>query len=173
MANTSMKVVLKMLFLTLSNADIWFAKKKLVWRTYSAAEALFTIQKGEIINKKKFAATALNKEDEIFVVYMAAFSIGSNDHSSQQAQIALLDVKKVIISSEYTNYINVFSPDSMAKLPKYTGINNHSIDFIGNKQLLYNLIYSLRLVELEMLKIYIKINRTNGFIKSSKSSTSA
>lgn len=34
------------------------------------------------MDKKKFAAAALNKKDEIFVVYMAAFSIGSNDHPS-------------------------------------------------------------------------------------------
>ena len=34
------EVVLGMLFLTLSSADIRFAEKELIWRTYTAAEAL-------------------------------------------------------------------------------------------------------------------------------------
>ena len=34
------KVVLEMPFLTLSSADIRFAERELVWRTYTAAEAL-------------------------------------------------------------------------------------------------------------------------------------
>ena len=37
LAETSIKVVLGMLFLTLSNADIQFAEKKLTWRSYTAA----------------------------------------------------------------------------------------------------------------------------------------
>ena len=58
MANTSMEVVLGMPFLTFSNANIRFAEKKLVWRTYSAAEALPTTQRGEMIDKKEFVAAA-------------------------------------------------------------------------------------------------------------------
>ena len=37
MADTRVEVVLGMPFLTLSNADIWFAEV-LVWRTYTAAD---------------------------------------------------------------------------------------------------------------------------------------
>ena len=36
----------------------------------------------EIIDKKKFAAAALNEKDEIFVVHMVALSMGSNIHPS-------------------------------------------------------------------------------------------
>ena len=39
-ADTRMEVVLRMLFLTLSNTDIRFVKGELVWKTYSAAKAL-------------------------------------------------------------------------------------------------------------------------------------
>ena len=39
-------------------------------------------QKIEIIDKKEFAATVLNKEDETFVVHMTAFSMGSNIYPS-------------------------------------------------------------------------------------------
>ena len=58
LANTSMDVVLGMPFFTLSNADIRFAKRKLVWRRYTAAEAMPTTRRAEI-NDKEFAAKAL------------------------------------------------------------------------------------------------------------------
>ena len=42
LADTSMEVVLGMLFLILSKADIRFTKKECVWRSYTAVEALST-----------------------------------------------------------------------------------------------------------------------------------
>ena len=102
---------------------------------------------------------------------MAAFSVvDSSIHPSRQAQISLLDVIKVIIPSEYAHSTNVFSPDSAAELPEHTGINNHPIDLIDDKQLLYSLIYSLGPVKLETLKTYIETNLANSFIRPSKSS---
>ena len=74
-----------MSFLTFGNADIRFTEQELVWRTYSAAEILPTTQKIEIINKKDFATAAFNKDDETFMVHMAAFSMGSNVHPSRQS----------------------------------------------------------------------------------------
>lgn len=62
LADISMKVVLGMPFLTLSNADIQFAERELAWRTYTAAEALPTTRRVEIIDKE-FAAAALNEDD--------------------------------------------------------------------------------------------------------------
>ena len=60
--NVSMEVVLRISFLTLSNANIQFAEKKLTWRSYTAAEALSTIKRVELINKKEFAKAALDVE---------------------------------------------------------------------------------------------------------------
>ena len=127
----------------------------------------------EIINKKEFATAALNEDNKIFVLHMAAPSVNSNVLLFWQAQIASLDVEKITIPAEYLDYTNVLSPDSAAELPKHTGINNHLINLIDDKQLPYGPIYSLRLVELEMLKTYIKTNLANGFIRPSKSSTGA
>lgn len=81
----------------------------------------------------------------------------------------MLKVEEVIILFEYADYTDVFSPDSVAELPKHTNINNHSIDLIDDKQPPYGPIYSLGPVELEMLKIYIETILANGFIKPSKS----
>ena len=44
----------------------------------------------------------------------------------------------------------------------------HSINLFYNNQLLYRLIYSLRLVRLEILKAYIQANLISNFIKFSK-----
>ena len=54
-------------------------------------------------------------------------------------------------------------------LLEYIRINDHAINLIERYQLLYKSIYSLRLIELKTLKIYIKINLANSFIKLSKS----
>lgn len=67
-----------MVFFILSNANLWFAKKKLIWRSYSTANALFTIVKIMIIDKKEFLAILLNKKNETFVMYIIATSIKAN-----------------------------------------------------------------------------------------------
>ena len=173
-ADTRMEIVLGMLFLTLSNADIPFVERELVWKTYSAAEALPTTQRVEIIGKKEFVAVALNEEDETFVVHMSALNMmDSSVHLSWQAQISLLDIKKVTIPFKYTDYTNVFSLGSAAELPEHTGINDHSIDLIDDKQPLYSLTYSLGLLKLKTLKTYIETNLANAFIRPSKSPTGA
>ena len=53
----------------------------------------------------------------------------------------------------------------MVELLKYIRINNYIIKLKKGKQLFFNPIYSLRLVELKILKIYIKTNLTNIFIQ--------
>ena len=59
------------------------------------------------------------------------------------------------------------------KLPKNTEMSEHAIKLEENKQLLFSPIYSLKPVELEILKTYIKINLANSFIRPSKSPTGA
>ena len=71
LANISLKVVLGMLFLTFSKVNIRFVERELVWRTYTAAEALPTTKRVEIIDKKEFATATLNADNETFVMYVA------------------------------------------------------------------------------------------------------
>ena len=61
-----------MSFLTFSNADIQFAEKELIWRSYTSAKALSITKRIELIDKKEFAKAALDKESKTFVVYVAA-----------------------------------------------------------------------------------------------------
>ncbi len=59
------------------------------------------------------------------------------------------------------------------ELPEHTGINDHAIELMDDWQPPYGSIYSLRSIELETLKAYIKNNLVNGFIRSFKSPAGA
>ena len=164
-----------MLFLTLSKADIQFAEQEFIQKTYITGEALPTTKSVEIINKKKSAVTALNASNKIFMVHVAALAEPTTIliHPSHQAQVVLLTSEKTGIPVEYSDFSNDFSLNSMAQLSEYTRINDHPINLLDNKQLPYSPIYSLRPVELEMFKNYIKANLASSFIRSFKCLTSA
>ena len=123
-----------MSFLTLGSADIRFAERKLVWRTYSAAEALPTTRRVEIIDKKEFAVVALNENDETFVMHTATISTDSNIHPSWRTHVTSLDVEEVAIPPSNTLTI----PTSLYRT-LHTGIDNHTIDLVDDKQPPYNL----------------------------------
>ena len=66
--------------------------------------------------------------------------------------------------AEYSNYSNVFLAENIAKLLENYRINEHANKLEEGKQLPFESIYNLRLVELEILKNYIKTNLANSFI---------
>ena len=86
--------------------------------------------------EKKFAIGALNPKYKIFIVYIAAFSVDSDDevHPSKKAQIAHLIANEVLIKvfSKYTDFADVFLPKLVVKLLKYIKINNYTIELIDN-----------------------------------------
>ena len=89
-------------------------------------------------------------------------------HPAREAQIALLLAKKITIPAKYSDFADVFLEELVNVLSKQTGVNKYAIKLKKGKQLPCGLIYSLRLVEFEILKTYIKINLANGFIRASK-----
>ena len=116
----------------------------------------------------------LNAKHEIFVIYITALEEPTtmSIKLSCQAQVALLTSEGTSILAENLEFSNIFSSDSAVELQEHTGINDHSINLLNNKQMLYGPIYSLEPVKLETLKTYIKANLASGFIRSSKSLTS-
>ena len=74
LANIGLEVVLGILFLTFSRADIWFTEQEFVWKICMAVEVLPTIKGVEIIDKKKFAIVALSANNKIFVRHVAALA---------------------------------------------------------------------------------------------------
>ena len=135
LAHIGLEVVLGMLFLTLSKADIRFADRELVWRTYTAAEVLPMTRKVEIIGKKEFAMAALNADNETFVMHVAALAEPTTMpiYLSCQAQVAALISEKTGIPTEYSDFSNVFSSDSAAELPEHTEINDQPINLLNDK----------------------------------------
>ena len=75
LVDTNMKIVLKMPFLALSNANIQFDIDSFTRRSYSTAEALPTTRWVELIKKHNFAKTALDKNSETFGVHIATHEV--------------------------------------------------------------------------------------------------
>ena len=133
------------------------------------------------MDKREFAAAALDPEHETYVVHVASLSstplasLGSpplDVHPSRRPQISGLIAEEAptTVSAEYSDFADVFSPDLASELPEHTGINNHAIELVnGCQQPPYGPIYSLEPVELETLKAYIETNLANGFIRPFKS----
>ena len=124
LADISVKVVLRMPFLTLSNVNIQFAEKKLTWRSYITTEALPTTKRVEIIDKKEFAGVALDENVEAFVVHVTSLSLKLiSIHPAQKAQIALLIAKKVKIPTNYLDFSDVFLEEKALVLSEITDLN--------------------------------------------------
>lgn len=101
---------------------------------------------------------------EAFVVHLAYLESKMSIYRAWAAQIVLLVAEKVTVSKKYSDFANVFSKRSVAKLPKRSDIIKYTIDLGLGKQPPYGLIYSLEPIELETLKIYIETNLANDFI---------
>lgn len=82
------------------------------------------------------------------------------------AQITALQQNEALtkVSSEYVDFVDIFSSDLMMELLENTGINKYAIKLKDSKQPPYRLIYSLGLMKLETLMTYIKIHLKTGFI---------
>lgn len=90
LADSSIKVVLGMLFLALSNANLQYSIEKLTWISYTIIEILSTTNRIKLINKKEFANLAPNKNSKTNVVYMITLDIEISIHPFRKAQIATL-----------------------------------------------------------------------------------
>ena len=128
------------------------------------------------MGKKEFVVAAFDLDYKTFVVHVVSLSSTLLDvYLCRRPQISGLITKKAPtkVSNKYVNFTNVFFPDLASELSKHTGINDHAIKLVINQQPPYGSIYSIKLVELETLKIYIETNLANGFIRPSKLLASA
>ena len=70
-ANTEFEMILGMLFLKISNANKSFDEKTLTWKLYTTNEALLTTEQVQLVDPKEFVITALDADNETFVVHVA------------------------------------------------------------------------------------------------------
>ena len=81
-------------FHILSSANVNFPKRELWWRSYTIEEVFLTTKRVKLVEKKEFAAAALDLGHETFVVYVAFLESPSNIqegdvHPSYKAQIVV------------------------------------------------------------------------------------
>lgn len=140
---------------------------------YTITETFLITRKVELVGNKEIITVILDADNKIFVVYIvffAGFDISLEIDIFCMVQIAFLkaDETPTLISSKYTNFADIISKNLIAQLLEYTRINN-TINLVEDQKPFYKPIYSLGLLKLETLKIYIKTNLANVFIRLSKS----
>ena len=70
------------------------------------------------------------------MIHIVTLSINLDNeiYPLKKAQIAHLKANKAFIkiSNKYVDFVDVFSPKLVTKLPKHTGINNYTIELVNN-----------------------------------------
>lgn len=80
-----------MSFLTPSNIKINFTNHKLNERLYITIQILLTTKPGELVRKNKFAMTAFDLDNKIFMIHITLLTSSNlNIHPSCRAYIDLL-----------------------------------------------------------------------------------
>ena len=69
-ANTKFKVILRMPFLKISNADLVFGERKLMWKSYITNKALPTTERVQLVNPKEFVIAVMDTNSETFVMHI-------------------------------------------------------------------------------------------------------
>ncbi len=172
-ADINTRMILGMPWLTMANPNIDWSKRSFQWRTYTAAVALTTTCRVDVIDPKEFAKLALDKEAHCFVIHARQVTTANEPpvHRDRQQHIAQANnvvTEAVELPSEYSEYSDVFSDSGAAELPEH-GPADHAIDLMDERQPPHGPIYNLNEVELETLRGYIESNLANGFIRPSTS----
>ena len=70
-ANTKFKVILGMLFLKISNADMAFDEDILMWKSYTTNKARPSTKQVQLVDLKEFDIVALDADSKTFVEHVA------------------------------------------------------------------------------------------------------
>ena len=84
------EVILGIPFLKISNIDMLFDEKILMWKSYTTNKVIPTIKQVQLIDPKKFVIAALDADSKTFVVQMAI---------KKQEKIIINPVKKAQIGA--------------------------------------------------------------------------
>ena len=115
----------------------------------------------------------MDENVEAFVMNVSSLRLRMTIHPVRKAQLASPSTKEVSMPTKYLDFADVFLKKPAKILSERTGANKHAIALEQCKEPPYGPIYSLGPVELETFKTYIKTNLANGFMRVSKSPTSA
>lgn len=159
LANISIKVIFKMLFLTSFNAKNCYEKKNL-FGEIKLQQKLYPPSRWLNIYIKKICKLDIRLYQKNFCnICKSSKRKKTNNYPFQTAQIVFLQTDKAFIKKilEYLDYINIFLANFAIQLLKY-------INQIKDKKLFHKPIYNLNPVELKILKTYNKTYPKTGFI---------
>lgn len=117
LTNTSIEIVLGMLFLSLSNANLEFVEpENLIWRIYITAKIIIITRQVEFINNRDFIKVVLDENFETFMINVTTLKDSTKSAAITiylylVAQIAIPQYKNNTsnnIFSKYSNFDNVF-----------------------------------------------------------------
>ena len=91
MTNTKFEVILEMLFLKISNTNMSFVERTLLWKFYTTNKVLPTNKWVQLIDPKQIVIAALDAGSKTFVVYVAIL---------EQEEIAIDPDKKAQIEAQ-------------------------------------------------------------------------
>ena len=69
-ADTKFEVILGMLFLKISNANVAFGEGTLTWKSYIINKALPTTKQVQLVDPKEFVIAAFNADSKTFIVHV-------------------------------------------------------------------------------------------------------
>ena len=92
----------------------------------------------------------LNKNIKVFIIYIVFSSLNQTNtiFLVSKILIALLFAKKFKILIKYLDFSNNFLEKKILILAELTKLNQHATKLQNSKNLLYKLIYSLKLIKL-------------------------
>lgn len=132
-----MNVVLKILFLSLTNIKVNFQKSKIFYKTITPTKSILKIKEVKVIKKKEFTTVVLNSQKEIYFVYIAmlAYSNLQIYHFWLIKVWTLLFADFLIINfNKYAAFVNVLLLNFVAQLARLTKIKNYVIKSLNNQQ---------------------------------------
>lgn len=110
----------------------------------------------------------LDTDNKIFMVYIAVLIKSTIMLIYLFCKTQIVFLINTVIFAKYFNFLNIFFSNFAIILLEYVKINDHPINLLDHKELFHSPIFSLKLLELEILKTYIEANLVSNFIKSSK-----
>lgn len=87
----------------------------------------------QIIDCKKFAIAVLALNKKAFVIYIAYLGSKMSIYVACKSQMALLQSKKISFLKKYTEFLDVFSKQTMKVLPNFFDIKKKTINLEQDK----------------------------------------
>jgi hypothetical protein len=107
-------------------------------------------------------------EAPIYIVFVALMILIWSD----DIELYTIEVEEIQLPFKYINYIDIFLKEEVMKFLEFIYIK-HIIPIEEDAEVLYSLIYSLFMNELQVLHEYIKSNLKKRWIHNLKSSVNA